>query len=189
MHEQIQAAVAVVEWMRKDSSCFLLLRRTQRPEDAWAGQLAFPGGRVEPQDLSLLHTCLRETREECGLELNPSHLVNPLALDYAGRHKNRLMAVQAFHFRIEQKPDLILQPEEMDAFYWLDRASFSDASRHVQQKPLPGLGCFPGFRVETEFLWGFTYEVLRRLVGLVPASDDGGNTPSIPAGKTGTGSS
>jgi 8-oxo-dGTP pyrophosphatase MutT (NUDIX family) len=32
-----------------------------------AGQLAFPGGKPEPQDESLLHTALRESEEEVGL--------------------------------------------------------------------------------------------------------------------------
>ena len=40
------------------------------PGDPWSGQIAFPGGRHEPQDASLLDTATRETREELGLDLS-----------------------------------------------------------------------------------------------------------------------
>ena len=35
-----------------------------------AGQLAFPGGKPEPEDRDLLHTALREAEEEVGLDVS-----------------------------------------------------------------------------------------------------------------------
>lgn len=43
-----------------------------------AGEVAFPGGRAEPQDADLLGTALRETREELGLEVGRGSVVGEL---------------------------------------------------------------------------------------------------------------
>ena len=48
----------------------LFIRRSQRANDKWSGQVAFPGGRQEDQDKNDdLATCVREVREELGLDL------------------------------------------------------------------------------------------------------------------------
>jgi 8-oxo-dGTP pyrophosphatase MutT (NUDIX family) len=43
---------------------------TRRPEDLrrHAGEISFPGGRLEPEDPDLVHTALREAEEEVGLD-------------------------------------------------------------------------------------------------------------------------
>ncbi len=50
----------------------LFIKRTHQQNDRHSGQIAFPGGRSEPSDPSLLHTALREAREEIGL--NPADI-------------------------------------------------------------------------------------------------------------------
>lgn len=41
----------------------LVLKRRANPRDPWSGHYAFPGGRRDDTDASLLDTCLRETWE------------------------------------------------------------------------------------------------------------------------------
>ena len=58
-----RAAVAIVLREMADGPQVLLIRRAQREGDPWSGHMAFPGGRVDPDDESLLATALRETHE------------------------------------------------------------------------------------------------------------------------------
>ena len=60
------ASVLVPVVDREGGLTVLFTRRTAHLHDH-AGQISFPGGRAEPEDLSPHHTALRETEEEIGL--------------------------------------------------------------------------------------------------------------------------
>jgi 8-oxo-dGTP pyrophosphatase MutT (NUDIX family) len=61
-----QAAVLVPLVDRPQGLSVLLTQRTDHLHDH-AGQISFPGGRVEPQDRGVVEAALRETKEEIGL--------------------------------------------------------------------------------------------------------------------------
>lgn len=62
-------AAVLIPLVKEDGEWNLLfIKRTSQPEDRHSGQIAFPGGRAEQNDQSLLHTALRETAEEIGIK-------------------------------------------------------------------------------------------------------------------------
>lgn len=67
----VAAAVLVPLVLREEGVTMLLTRRTDHLKDH-AGQVSFPGGRVEAHDEGAVATALRETEEEIGL--GPSHI-------------------------------------------------------------------------------------------------------------------
>ena len=65
---EFRAAAVLVPLVLHDEAMTVLL--TQRTEDmpSHAGQIAFPGGRRQPEDKDLTATALREAEEEIGLD-------------------------------------------------------------------------------------------------------------------------
>lgn len=62
------AAVLIPLFLDRGTWKMLFIKRTQVKNDRHSGQVAFPGGRVEQNDSSLLDTALRETEEEVGIK-------------------------------------------------------------------------------------------------------------------------
>jgi len=72
------ASVLVPLVQRPEGLKVLLTRRTDHLRDH-AGQISFPGGRVEPADASLAHAALREATEEVGLPAERVAVLGELA--------------------------------------------------------------------------------------------------------------
>ena len=65
-----RAAVLIPFLEHNDEWHLLFIRRAEHDHDDHSGQVAFAGGKYEPDDKNLLATALREAEEEIGL--NPS---------------------------------------------------------------------------------------------------------------------
>ena len=77
------AAAVLVPLVERDGEFSVLLTQRASTLRDHAGQISFPGGRIEPEDTDAWSAALRETREEIGLEPDqiefagylPDHLV------------------------------------------------------------------------------------------------------------------
>lgn len=56
-------------WVQSGTPEILYIKRASRLSDRWSAQVAFPGGRQEPDDENGLYTAMRETWEEVGIDL------------------------------------------------------------------------------------------------------------------------
>ncbi|MGE5727301.1 MAG: NUDIX hydrolase, partial [Gemmatimonas sp.] len=63
------AVAAIFRIAEGDALELLMIERARYAGDPWSGHIAFPGGRRELRDATLLDTALRETREETGIDL------------------------------------------------------------------------------------------------------------------------
>jgi len=65
--ERVPAAVLVPLYQKQGQYYIVFIKRTEKVKDH-KGQISFPGGARDNDDQTLLHTAVRESREEIGLQ-------------------------------------------------------------------------------------------------------------------------
>lgn len=172
----------------------LLIRRSDGAR-THAGQPAFPGGAVDPDDRTAADTALREATEETGLVPSGVQVLATLAGLYVPPSGFLVSPVLGWwHTPSPVRP---ADPAEVAAVV---RVPVSDivtpANRVLVRHPSGQTG--PGFRVGGMLVWGFTAELLSRLLeagGLLgppgklaevaPTGADAGPQRSSRAGRAG----
>lgn len=176
--DALQAAVALVLRASPELE-LLLIKRAHAERDPWSGHMAFPGGRRDPDDRDLLHTAMRETYEETGIDLARVGTVLG-RLEPVKPQSRQLPRIEITPFVIAVPPGTCAQPNsrEVDATLWVPLATFSDptTARTVLIDVSGAPRTFPSFQVGDEMVWGLTYRILTRFLEVVGSAD----SPSPP---------
>ena len=160
-----QAAVALV--LRASSELELLLvRRAVSERDPWSGHMALPGGRFSGDD-SLLHTAIRETHEETGVQLDPSACLGALPPVSPQTRRVPTLRVSPFVFAAPRGTEAtVASPTELDAVFWVPMSELSDPINQASVE-IPLIGSvreFPAYLVADQTVWGMTYRILSRFL-------------------------
>jgi 8-oxo-dGTP pyrophosphatase MutT (NUDIX family) len=161
-----QAAVAVVLRGCEDLE-LLLIKRARSPSDPWSGHMAFPGGKREPGDRSLLHTAIRETHEETGVALRPDrHHLGRLSLVDPATRRLPPLTITPFVFGVAGGSVARAASSEVDRVFWVPISQLlNPASRGTYRYDAGDMvRRFPSFNVQDQVVWGLTYRVLEEFL-------------------------
>ncbi len=143
----------------------LFIRRAERIDDPWSGQMALPGGRRDASDADLLATAVRETREETGIDLAPSNLIGTLD-DLAPRTPMLPpIMVRPFVFLLDERP-AVTSSREVASHLWIsvDDLNASTATSRVSARGQEI--SVPSYVVGGQIIWGMTYRIVSNLFDL-----------------------
>jgi|SRR5690348_12052988 8-oxo-dGTP pyrophosphatase MutT (NUDIX family) len=142
------------------------IRRSDHVE-SHRGQVAFPGGRVDPIDETLLDTALREAQEEVGIE--------PASVDVLGGIEGAVartseIYVTPFVGVIPANHSLRADPKEVAAIFFVPLSALEDPSyrgTYRFRRDTGEVSEHPAIFYNDQVIWGltlrFTEEVLRRM--------------------------
>jgi 8-oxo-dGTP pyrophosphatase MutT (NUDIX family) len=153
------SAVLVPIVARPEMSVIML----QRPATmaAHAGEISFPGGKVEAFDASVVETALREAREEIGL--SRSHVEVLGFLDsYQVRSGFRIVPVVALvtpPFTLQVDTHEVVDAFEVPLAFLMDSTNHSKQSREMRGETQ----WFYAMPYEGRFIWGATAAIVRNL--------------------------
>lgn len=162
----LQAAVAIVLRERAADTDILLIKRAEKEGDPWSGDMAFPGGHLEPQDVDLPAAALRETEEEIGLVVDRANMIGELPQQRPSRRGGPFdMLVAPYVFFLDGEPSFELS-DEVDAVVWSPLTPMHVGRSHARQdRSIAGVPTlFSGYRVPGgHFVWGLTYRMIETL--------------------------
>ncbi|WP_252511192.1 CoA pyrophosphatase [Phreatobacter aquaticus] len=153
------AAVLIPVVARPEPTVLLTLRSSALPSHS--GQIAFPGGKIDPGDGTPLAAALREAEEEVGLD---RRFVQPLGylLPFLSRTGYLITPVVGM---VEPGFELTINPSEVtDAFevplaFLMDERNHQRQTRHLNGRDRVVFAMPYGER----YIWGITATILRDL--------------------------
>ena len=153
------AAVLVPVVMRDEPTLLFTERSVQLRQHS--GQIAFPGGRVDPTDISIEAAAYREADEEIGLEARHISLLGYLDA-YLSTTNYLVMPVVG---RVSPDYSLALNPHEVaDAFEVPLRFLMDPAHHELHQREWKGrTRRYYAMPYEGRYIWGVTAGIVRNL--------------------------
>jgi 8-oxo-dGTP pyrophosphatase MutT (NUDIX family) len=163
------AAVLVPLVNRQDGVTVLL---TQRTEDmpSHAGQVAFPGGRRQPDDLDAVATALRETEEEVGLDRRFVDVVGAVDLYRTGTgfEITPVVGIVTPGFTTRADPREVADVFEVPLGHFLDESNHRIDSRTVASGLQRRYYAMP---YGARYIWGATAGMLKNLQFILTARE------------------
>lgn len=156
-----QPAAVLVPIMARAAGATVLLTRRCDDLPSHGGQVAFPGGKIDPRDATPLAAALREAEEEVGLAPDHVELAGYLDLYRTGSGYAIVPAVALVDPAAALRPD----PSEVAAIFEVPLGFLMEAANHQRHSRM-----WRGFQRQyyampygEHYIWGATAGILRNL--------------------------
>ncbi len=173
-----RAAVAAVLREGPAGPDLLFILRARHARDPWSGQMAWPGGRIDPGDAGPLAAAVREAREELALDLErDAELLGRLSeVRTHLRSGPGPLSVVPFLFLLRGDPELTPNREVQEAL-WIPVVFFLERANRGRFL-WPGRGVplvMPCYRYNGRVVWGLTLRMLDELLHLFEGGGPAGD--------------
>jgi len=159
------AAVLILLYPDNGTTHTLFMQR-HNYDGVHGGQISFPGGKKEASDTDIIHTALRETEEETGVDKSTISVVGTLTPLFIPVSNMIVTPVVGW---INEKPEFNHQPDEVAFLINADLQRFLDNSI-IKIKPFEIRGEMINvkyFDYEGHVIWGATAMILNELLAII----------------------
>lgn len=146
--------------LREGGASVLLTQRTEHLKDH-PGQISFPGGRYEPDDVSPAHTALREAEEEIGLSSAHVEVFGylPEYLTITGYRVTPVVAIVTPPFELQPDPYEVAKIFEVPFSFLMNTANHQRHSLNYRGK----IRHYVAMPYQEYFIWGATAGIILTL--------------------------
>lgn len=130
------------------------------------GQISFPGGKTEKEDLSAEMTALREAREEVGIDPSSIEILGKLSDLYVDVSK---FSIHPFIGWTDKKPDFIVNTREVEELILLPLSDFlsEESISETEITTVTGPLRIKHFSYNGRIIWGATAMILSELIEIL----------------------
>jgi len=169
----IASAVAIHIVIENTNDVSILLIERSKYSGAHSGQIAFPGGKVNTEDLDLLSTARRESEEEIGLSISVGEYIGELTPVYIPISNFDVYPFVILH---EKLPALAANDREVKEIIIGSLSAFSKQNaiqyREVELVKRNGHTTVPGFTIGDNWLWGASALIVNELATIYRAAHE-----------------
>jgi 8-oxo-dGTP pyrophosphatase MutT (NUDIX family) len=167
----IDAAVLIPVYRSQDGELHIIMI-LRNPGGVHGGQIAFPGGKHDPEDETMLDTALREVREEIGLIVERNDVLAELPME-----QTRTTGYRVFPFLARIAVPDRWQIAEREIAEIVD-VKLTDLTRRDAHDKM--IGRFPTwekaqqvsfYRIGEHRLWGLSYRILQPVLARLVAGE------------------
>ncbi|MCB0806135.1 MAG: CoA pyrophosphatase [Bacteroidales bacterium] len=161
----IRSAVLILFYPGKTSTQTVFILRPQY-DGVHAGQIAFPGGRAEPEDRSIIDTALREAYEEVNIKPQAVKVLGTLSDLYIPPSNYIVTPVVG---TTDKMPEFERDPAEVDEIILADAGFLLDPSL-IKETIVKVRGFSieaPYFDINGYVVWGATAMILNELKAII----------------------
>ncbi|WP_417543711.1 NUDIX hydrolase [Marinobacter sp.] len=163
-----RASVALIYRQTEDGGVELLfIQRARRAGDPWSGDMAFPGGRMQPEDATPRAAAERETLEETGVDLVRHGHFQARLSDLITRQHSRLRPMVITPYVYEWRGAQAVSPNhEVAQMVWisLDYLAAKENQSKLLWRTRLGTLKMPCCRYQGYCIWGLSYSMLQELL-------------------------
>lgn len=159
--DQLLPAAVLVPVVNYGSTASVILTLRSAHLPSHAGQIAFPGGKMGPEDASVVETALRETAEEIGISrefIEPVGLLDTYRTG-TGFHVVPVLAVVSPGFSLTPDPREVADVFEVPLSFLMTEANHRRDARELYGK----LRHYHAIPFGDRYIWGATAGILRSM--------------------------
>lgn len=170
-HPPFAHAAVLVPLFKKGEDCHLLFTKRSDQVRYHKGEISFPGGAVDDEDLELIHTALREAHEEIGLKETDIQILGILddIVTITEFIVTPIIGLFPYPYAFEISQNEISELIEVPLSYLLDRNCFTEGEifRGGQKEIVYS------YQYGKHTIWGATARILKQFLDLITSPGSG----------------